>query len=428
MDIPLHFGTGVIHLQIPKGNVSAVLRPRQIESDSSNVDSVSHAIEAARKCSPLPFQGRTVGVLLPDGTRDMPAGEILPLLLAYFNEARKLVFFICTGSHTPYTAANTHIINGIKARVSEAGLKPCEIVVHDCCRSDYSKAGVTGSGTEVWYNKRLEEVDVYCILSDIKHHYFAGYSNPVKNIVPGLCAFKTIERNHSLTFDERSCAGCHPWHPDAARRDNPLANDLLEAMQLIVQDRPVWALITIACEGTLQWAGFGPAKEITARAFQKADEWNMHIVDMADYMIVSPGGLPNDVDLYIAQRALELTHSVVNDGGQILFTAGCPDGIGSELTKEHFEKRLTKSHVQILQQKPHEYHLFEHKPYRLARLIQRLEKLWFYTEIKPHIVKKIHMCPCNNLQDVVTEWLDKRPDSKILIADGANKMLLRPRT
>lgn len=426
MDIPLHFGTGVIHLQIPKGNVSAVLCPRQSETDRSNVDIVSQAIKAARKRSPFPFQRRTVGVLLPDGTRDMPTGDILSLLLANLNDACKLIFFICTGSHTPNTVANTRMINEIEVRLSETGLQACEIIVHDCCRSDYSKAGVTGYGTEVWYNKRLEEVDVYCILSDIKHHYFAGYSNPIKNIVPGLCAFKTIEQNHSLTFDERSCAGRHPWHPDVARRDNPLSNDLLEAMQLIIRDRPFWALDTVSSEGIIQWADFGPAKEVTERAFQKADEWNMHSVDMADHMIVSPGGLPNDIDLYIAQRALELTHSVVNDGGQILFAAACPNGIGSELTKEHFEKRLTKSHVQILQQKPHEYHLFEHKPYRFAQLIQRLEKLWLYTEIKPDLVKKIHMSPCDNPQDVVTEWLDRRPNSKILIVDGANKMLLRP--
>ena len=38
------------------------------------------------------------------------------------------------------------------------------------------------------------------------------------------------------------------------------------------------------------------------------------IVKPVDRLIVSPGGLPNDVDLYIAQRALELTKAAVADG------------------------------------------------------------------------------------------------------------------
>jgi len=262
------------------------------------------------------------------------------------------------------------------------------------------------------------------VLSDIKHHYFAGYSNPIKNIVPGLCAFKTVEQNHRLTFDDRSRAGIHPWHPDENKRDNPLAVDQVEAMNMIVENKPVLALTTITGSGKILWAAFEDAQTAAACAFNQVDEWNVHTIQPVDLMVVSPGGLPNDVDLYIAQRALELTSSVVRDGGQILFLASCPGGLGSPLTSDYFERKLTEPLDKILRQTPREYHLYEHKPYRFAKLIKRLDKLWFYTHMTPAIVEEIHMQPCADSQDVISTWLNQKQDAQILVVDGANKLLL----
>jgi nickel-dependent lactate racemase len=425
MEIPLHFGSDFLTLEIPEDNVADIIRPRQFEFEGSNSEILSKVIEANQAQFEQRIHKGVVGLLVPDGTRDLPLEDMLPLLLPSLKNAKKVLVFICTGSHDAQTPANSEIVRIIKSQVIQAEIVDYEIISHDCQKAVFSNGGMTTYGTEVLYNSRLDEVDAFCIISDIKHHYFAGYSNPVKNIVPGLCAYETIEKNHSLTFDDHSRAGVHPWHPDSSRRDNPLANDQYEAMQSIVQNRPVWALTTISQSGKIQWADFGSAKEISAKAFLKADEWNMRTTERVDYLIVSPGGLPNDVDLYIAQRALELTTSVVRDGGEVLFLAACPAGIGSELTKEHFEKQLTKPLVQILAQKQSRYHLFSHKPYRFATLIQRLEKLWLYTEISPFCVKNIHMAPCDSLRYVISKWLTCRPDAKILIVDGANKLLLR---
>ena len=427
MKIPLHFGTDILHLDIPQGNIAAVLQPRHIETNHSDEEILSEAIITNQHALVQQVRGRTVGILLPDGTRDLPIESIFPPLLEALKSAGRFLFFICTGSHDPDTTENDRILEIIKSQVATAGIQHYEIVIHDCRKAAFSNAGVTQRGTEVLYNSRLDEVDVFCILSDIKHHYFAGYSNPVKNIAPGLCAFKTIERNHSLTFDSRSCAGIHPWHPDPTRRDNPLANDLKEVMQRIVNNRPIWALVTISHDKAIQWAALGPVEDVTAQAFQKTDAWNLRTVEKVDYMVVSPGGLPNDVDLYISQRALELTHTVVRDGGQILLLAACPGGIGSELTRKHFENKLTEAPTAILQQKPRDYHLFEHKPYRFAQLIQRLDKLWLHTSIPSNTVRRMHMFPTKDPQEVAAGWIRQQPESKILFVKGANKLLLKPR-
>lgn len=428
MEIPLHYGSDIITLDIPQKNVADFIRPSQYEYQESNQDILSKAIEGNRATFEQQIQGNTIGLLLPDGTRDLPLDDILPLLLPSLINAGKILVFICTGSHDPDTPANADIVNLIKNQIAQIGIAEYEIISHDCQKEEFNDVGITNHGTEISYNSRLDEVDAFLILSDIKHHYFAGYSNPIKNIVPGLCAYKTIEKNHSLTFDDLSRAGAHPWHPDPSRRDNPLANDQYEAMRQIVKDRSLWALVTISQSVAIQWADFGPAQQVTLNAFTKADEWNMRTANPVDYMIVSPGGLPNDVDLYIAQRALELTSLVVNNGGQILLLAACPNGIGSELTKNHFENKLYEPIETILQQNPHEYNLFEHKPYRFAKLIRRLEKLWLHTEIPASIVKDIHMAPCSSPQDLISAWLYQKLDAKILVVDGANKVLLIPRS
>ena len=74
--------------------------------------------------------------------------------------------------------------------------------------------GRTSRGTQVLVNVLADEADVFLVVSDVKVHYFAGYSNPVKNFLPGISAFRTVEQNHSLALLEESTHGLHPWHPD----------------------------------------------------------------------------------------------------------------------------------------------------------------------------------------------------------------------
>jgi nickel-dependent lactate racemase len=272
----------------------------------------------------------------------------------------------------------------------------------------------------------LDEPGVFIVLSDVKHHYFAGYSNPIKNFVPGLCAFETTEQNHSWTMDGRSVAGVHPWHPDESRRDNPLAADQLEAMRMIVGDRRVWALATISSQKQIQWAAFGDAEKVTPQAFAQADAQNARAVKCADYMIVSPGGLPNDVDLYIAQRALELTASVLRDGGQLLFLAACPNGVGSARTYYQFYRPMTEPVETMKQVKQADYQLFSHKPIRFIQLIGRLKQFAMVSELPSTLIGQMHMQPCQCPQTMVDAWIEENPTAKILIVDGANKLLLTP--
>lgn len=427
MKVDLHYGKGLVPLQIPGANVGEIIRPCQDQgkADNRTILQEATAVEQADK-----FQdgiaSKCLCVLVDDGTRDEPFDDIFGQVFGIFRKSSMVRFLICTGTHNPETPENGRIREQIAKAARQAGIRHFELCTHDCEHETFKKAGQTSRGTEVFFNALVDDADVFVVLSDVKVHYFAGYSNPIKNFVPGICSYETAEQNHSLALDERATFGTHPWHRDRNRRNNPVAQDQLEGMQLIVGNRPVYALVTVSTSGRLHWARFGPIDRVSSEAFSTTDERNTCMVMPVDRLIVSPGGLPNDINLYIAQRALELTKSAVAEGGEILFLAECPDGIGDERTRGGFYNRLTAPIDEILRSTASEYVLYSHKPYRLARMIQRLRRIWIYSEIPDKLIEAAHLHPTHEPQAVVDDWLTEQPDAKIIVVDGANKIALYP--
>jgi nickel-dependent lactate racemase len=425
MKIDLHYGNGIISLAIPGGNIANFIRPGNYETKTDNKAVVEQALGDDK---PSDFSARVDGkrvcVLVADGTRDTPTAEILSALLKMLTKALSVQFLVCTGTHNAQTPENSLIAEGIEAACKAAGAGQFEIHIHNCQEDELVNAGTTCLGTEIKYNALAKDADIFVVLSDIKSHYFAGYSNPVKNFVPGICGFVTAENNHGLALDERSTFGIHPWHFDEKRRDNPLACDQLEGMKLITGDRKVYAIETITASGQIHWAGFGLAETISGEAFARADELNSFTLRPTDRLIVSPGGLPNDIDLYIAQRALELTKAAVNDNGEVLFLAACTKGIGEEHTMENFYNRLRRDIDEILASAKNEYKLFSHKPYKFAQMIQRLRRIWVHSEIENELIEAAHLWPTDDPQKVVDDWLSEDVNTRITIVDGANKVAL----
>jgi len=425
MKVELHYGDVLMVLDIPEPNISQIIRPW---SGDQEADNTALLREMMSRADVADFQqaiaGKCLGVLVPDGTRELPLRDIFAQLLGVLKKSSLVQFFVCTGTHNADTNENHTITRQIRNEAANAGLTDFEIHIHDCQKDNFLNAGKTQRGTEVMCNAKIDTGDVFLVLSDVKVHYFAGYSNPIKYFVPGLCAFATAEHNHSLALDEKATFGLHPWHTNAARRDNPLAGDQLEAMKLIIKDRPVYALVTISSSGRIQWARFGAAQEVTAEAFDVVDEKNTYTTGPIERLIVSPGGLPNDVDFYIAQRALELTKQAVADSGEVLFLAACPKGIGEPHTMENFYNRLTQPIDTILNSIEADYEMFSHKPYKLAQMIKRLRRVWMYSRIPDDLIEAAHLLPTHEPQKVIDDWLTENPDTKITIVDGANKLAL----
>jgi len=425
MKIELHYGKELLCLQIPEANIEEIIRPWQDDQQSNNLTVLQQGL-AGEQVENFRRQaaGRRLCVLVDDGTRDEPFEDIFGQLFGILTESSLVRFLICTGTHNPDTVENTKICEQIEKAATGVGIRHYQVHVHDYQNDRLVNTGKTSQGTEIMFNALADDADIFLVLSDVKVHYFAGYSNPIKNFVPGICSYQTAEQNHRLALDDRSTFGVHPWHHDPGRRNNPLAQDQLEGMQLIVKDRPVYALATITTAKRINWARFGHVEKVSSEVFDVVDCRNTHTVKPVARLIVSPGGLPNDVDLYITQRALELTKSAVVDGGETLFLAACPRGIGEKQTIENFYQRLTAPIDQVLKSIESQYKLYTHKPYKFAQMIKRLRRIWMYSQIPDSFVEAAHLYPTHQPQAVVDNWLIEQPDAKITIVDGANKIAL----
>jgi hypothetical protein len=200
-------------------------------------------------------------------------------LLADAAVARATVF-VRTGTHDGRMPENTELLAALSRTVATSRFPKAEVVMHDC-RGPLDDLGRTSRGTRLFVNGRARTVDVFLAVSDMKNHYFAGYSNPVKGLLPGIGGFETARGNHSLALDPKSTFGHHPWHPDAARRDHPLAEDMVEAAGLILAGRPAFALCLFTRgRQEILWAQAGPMSQVAGTG--------MTFVDRATSVTVAP--------------------------------------------------------------------------------------------------------------------------------------------
>jgi len=425
MKIDLHYGIGVVSLRVPDKNVQEIIRPWQGEQTQDAVAGLAQTVAGHAGAFQKDVAGKRVCVLVDDGSRDEPLVDVLPHVCGVLRRAASVQFLICTGTHIADTPKNRQIRDAIEKACRDAGLNLTRVHSHDCKADQVRDVGSTSRGTRVLVNVLADEADVFLVVSDVKVHYFAGYSNPVKNFLPGISAFRTVEQNHSLALLEESTHGAHPWHPNPEQRNQPLAEDQVEGMQLIARGRPIYALVMISAGARLIWARFGPIEEVSAESFLVTDERNIRTVTPATRLVVAPGGLSNDEDLYIAQRALELTRAAVLDGGEVLFLAACPNGIGEPQTLANFYDRLTVPLEEVIQSIRQDYVLYSHKPYKFAVMIRRLRRIWMHTQIADNLIEAAHLYPTHDPQAIVDGWLAEQPDTRIIFVDGANKVALR---
>jgi nickel-dependent lactate racemase len=211
MHIEISYGNRKVGFDIPKENLAGMIRPGKTEAglSQSQINLAISGSSAAEEFVRI-VQGKNLCILLPDGTRDLPIDKVLEALAGFLDRPKKIRFMICTGTHDAETERNKLLIEQTESLMQKTGIKNFDIIVHDCDRAEFIDAGLTSRGTIVLYNAAIKDMDVFLAISDVKHHYFAGYSNPIKNFVPGLCAYKTAEGNHALSLDNRSRFGAHP--------------------------------------------------------------------------------------------------------------------------------------------------------------------------------------------------------------------------
>jgi nickel-dependent lactate racemase len=420
--LPYHNAS--IELKIPDRNV---LNYVALRTENNTLDNITHLRQAMANTHGTPLRllvdRKKVALIVEDATRAVPLDDLLQELFPHLSGARAIVVLLATGTHDGENEENHKIISKVKYYAAHYSLPVKEIVNHNCHSHEFYSAGITqGIKNEVFVNTKVRDAQVFVTLSDMKNHYFAGYSNAHKNFLPGICKYETIERNHALALKEQATFGHHPLHPDPSRRNNPLSQDIGEGYRLIVGRRPVYVLATITKQNQILWAGAGELEEVVSQGIEKVDEMMSVVVTPSDKMIVSCGGYPGDESLYTAQRALELTKNGIKNSGEILFLAGCANGIGPQKSIGNFYEPLKKDISDILGSYQKQYIMYSHKTYKFAQLIQKMKQIHMVSLLPLSSVADIHLNPVTDAQTVVDGWLKKNPDTVINIFSEGNKI------
>jgi nickel-dependent lactate racemase len=425
MKVDLSYGDSKVEFSIPDENLSGKIIPKQVTA-SADIEGELARVLANPHGPHLDdlVRSRNVCVLVEDHTRDAPHRELVAAVVPLLADANMVQFIITTGSHEVNHPANLEIVDMIQRVAQDGKMSRFDVHIHDCQSESVVDLGVTSRGTPLVVNTLGTKHDVYVSLSDMKAHYFAGYSNGLKNFLPGVCAFKTIEANHSMALDPSSTFGRHPYHPDPSKRTNPLADDMREAMEMMTENAKVFTLSVISSGRKLVWADAGRLEPVIARGIEVLDETASFTVEPVSKIIVSPGGYPQDKSLYHAQRGLELTKNAVTDGGEVLFVAECRDGVAPPTATENFYNKLTAPLNDVITSISGQYHLYEHKAYKFAELLNRVSSVKMYSNLDAETVESAHLTKVDDIQSVIDAWVAEDSRTKILVLDKGNKMAI----
>ena len=425
--LSLSYGDRTIDVQIPtsrfhkvdiKGHHSAV-GPQQ---------AFEQALAGPLGSAPLEevVKDRNVTFLIEDATRSEPHDAFLEVCMPRLRTARRVSAYLTTGSHRRATPGNMRIVEKFKELAEEHRLR-AQVRIHDChSESSMADLGTTCRGTPVVVNHPALACDVFLVTSEMKNHYFAGYCSALKDFLPGICAYRTIEANHALALEPQSTFGQHPWHPSPERRENPLAEDIVEGFEMISEGRPAFAVASISTGDRALWAEAGDIRHVVPDGIGMVDELEGAHVPRCRRVIISPGGDPEDESLYNAQRALEQARNCIADSAEVLFLAACPRGVApTQKAKENFFDVLTRTLDEVLASVEDRYVLYSHKPYKFATLLKRVSTVHMVTELDRDTVASAHMQKTDDPQKVVDRWLAES-DDPILVVDHANKVALYP--
>jgi nickel-dependent lactate racemase len=417
------YGSRKIELHIPDPNFAGKIEPKHLQPISNEMQELEQVLDNPQGPTLQDLvANKSVCVLVEDHTRDAPHQAMISAVLPRLVGAATVQFIITTGTHVVNHPSNQAIVEMIRRAAKDSKLAKYDIMIHDCHGKDMIQLGETSRGTPVIIDSAASGHDVYVSLSDMKAHYFAGYSNVVKNFLPGVCAFKTVEANHSMALDPQSTFGIHPFHPDPSRRSNPLADDMREAMEMITKNSKVFVLAVISSNRRITWARAGEVRPVTEAAMKHLDENASFTVTPTTRVIISPGGWPQDKSLYHAQRAIELTKNAVADNGEILFLAECREGVAPGEAIENFYNKLKAPLDDVIASISGTYHLYEHKAYKFAELLRRVARIRMYTELDKNTLEAVHLEKADDPQSVIDEWISVDPTTQILILDQGNKI------
>ena len=252
-------------------------------------------------------------IIVEDVTRPAPTHLLTPLVVAELEAAgigrKDMRVVSAVAAHRPQLSSDFHRKLGPKVYETIEALNPNPY-------EDLAFLGHSSEGTPVYLNREVVEADIRVGVGGIVPHPSAGFGGGAKLILPGVCGMETIAHHHEA----------FQGAPGRVE-DNPFREDLEEVGRIAGLDFIVNAVIT--SEGEIAGLFTGDMVQAHRAGVQLARRvYAVQDVPPADIGIIN--AYPLDIDLFQSPKALSAGGGgcTVREGGAILLTAACPEGVG----------------------------------------------------------------------------------------------------
>lgn len=331
--IKLPYGSGSVDFVVDHSRVCIFgeFQPEAALRDSEIGERLDNPIGSPR-IEEIVGEGETVLIVVPDATRRVGADQIVNLLVRRLIASGVRPFDIraifATGIHRAVTPDEKKEILSpfIAQRITTFDHRATNLMhIAGLSESGFATFGSVG-GEPVELNRALVEHDRVILVGGVSFHYFAGFTGGRKLICPGLASARTIAATHKLAFDfdlKERRAGVGP----GLLKGNPVHEAFVEAASNIGISFAVNAITNGNAEITDVFCGdWILSHEAACETY--ADRHSIRLDEKFDFVIVSAGGSPHDINMIQAHKAFESASHACRDGGQILVVAECSDGLG----------------------------------------------------------------------------------------------------
>ncbi len=277
----------------------------------------------------LPVDGRSVCVVVPDGTRSCP----LPLLIdrvhrSLAGRARRLVVLVALGTHQPMSPERLAAHIGCPGQAPEAAFPGMTVRNHAWWDPDsLVSVGVVGAdrvrelsegrlseAVDVRVNRHVVEADLALVVGPVFPHEVVGFSGGNKYFFPGVAGPEIIDLSHWLgaLISSVEIIGTRGITPVRALID--------EAAAMIPTERRALCLVVRSGTVDLHAMAFGEPEAAWAAAADVSAATHVRYLDAPVRRVVSV--MPDKYeDIWTAAKGFYKLEPVVADGGEVVIVA-----------------------------------------------------------------------------------------------------------
>lgn len=401
-----HYGDGHLSFDLDPNRVLQELHmaetPVLDNPEQAILDAFDHPI-ASPALKDLVAPGNRVTIIANDATRVANTHIFMPLLLNYLNAAgipdSQIRILFALGTHRDMS--HEEMVKEVGAEVA------ARVPMYNSSskkEEDFVFLGTTSFGTPVKIHKLAVEADVVIATGSVVHHYFAGFGGGRKAVLPGIAAFDTIRKNHSLMLDPHAALG----HLEG----NPIYEDQMEGVAMC----PPTFLLNVVLDGDKNFTGVFAGDYIEAHkaACEFVNKQNgVAIQEEAPIVIATCGGYPKDINIYQSQKTMDNAVKAVQEGGVVILLAECREGSGSAV----FDETVNRfDSLQAIEDSVRaDFQIGRHKAYAVTRLMKKAD-FYIVSSLDDAYARKAFFTPFHSVQEALAQ-ADKKmgKDAKIIL-------------